>query len=191
MVDDEREQQPQQKPAPVTRIRGGGGWRAWLPEGQPEPTKLVTRAELLAKLKERGLLVTERELRYWESTGALPEPIRQFRGPGTYALYPWWHHSIVLQVPTLRGQGLSWEEIGQHLRADFATEAERTLRGEWSPTGEPAMPPALIAEIHRFLTKISRDRGSVLTIGDLRITPQDGGETYRYVFFGNPDDAEP
>lgn len=78
-------------------------WRDWLrAAGIPEPTDLITRAELLEQLAGRNIPVDERTLRHWENRGALPRPVRQWHRESTQALYPPWMAEVVVSIAQLR-----------------------------------------------------------------------------------------
>jgi len=78
-------------------------WRDWLPEGVTEP-RVISRAELLDELAERGVEVAERTLRWWETRGALPHAVRQYHEDGGRAVYPEWQADVVAEVADLRSR---------------------------------------------------------------------------------------
>src|SRR5215211_8268723 len=79
-----------------------GDWRDWLPIGEPEPTAddLVTRDELLERVRESGIDFNARTFQHWEAMGALPRPLRRWHDGAVRALYPAW---LALMIP------LAWE----------------------------------------------------------------------------------
>ncbi len=90
-------------------------WRDWLPPGAPEPTDLLTRAEVLEQLRRRREDITERELRRWEYEGALPRAVRQ--GRTGVARYPDWYVPLAKHVRHLRRLGFSLDQIRRRSRA--------------------------------------------------------------------------
>ncbi len=77
---------------------GGETWRDWLPPGTPEPERM-TRKQLLAKLRARGIPLEKRRLRDWEAKGILPRPdVRDAPPAGSRALYPAWHDEVITAV---------------------------------------------------------------------------------------------
>ena len=133
-------------------------WRQWLPEGVPEPST-ITRAELLVEVQRWGVAVSERELRYWESLGALPHPVRKFQNGATHATYPLWYDEIVTEAVVLRGQGLDWSAIGQRLRGTFADIASRAIHARWKPDfRSPSLTPDVFIAIQRFMAEMNRGR---------------------------------
>lgn len=176
-------------PAPPVRLPRRTDWQTWLPAGVAEP-RTITRAALLDRLKQRNLLVTERELRYWESQGALPTPMRQYRDGGTHALYPSWHYQVVEQVPSLRGQGLGWAEIGDRLRDLFAGIAQRQIFGEWETEKAPPLPAELVTSLQRFMAQINHDHEHGARFAILQIYPDRAGEPIEYPLFAPARRAE-
>jgi len=88
--------------------------------GTPEPTDLITRDEVIARLRRRGVKVAARTLAHWESVGATPHPVRRWRDGAPRALYPDWVVDIAIQVPHfLRYEGLTLSEVGDALRGQL------------------------------------------------------------------------
>jgi hypothetical protein len=122
-------------------------WVDWLPTGVPEPP-LITRAELLEKLASDGVTVSERELRYWETAGALPHPVRRSHQGAIHAVYPAWHDEIVKEVPKLRPL-MKLPRMRPELRRLF----QMTAAGR-QDQGRGDMPRPLAEELVRFLASI-------------------------------------
>jgi hypothetical protein len=182
--DDRPQHEAEDDAEPLTRvttsrkIRWGVDWRRWLPPGVAEP-RSITRAELLADLKRNGLSVSERELRYWESLGALPNPVRQPREGAAHAAYPWWHGEIVAKVPQWRGQGLSWEAIGEQARVTFADRANHTGPiGRWENDEKPPLTPDVVAALQRFIAHVNREHGLDIQVALLHLGGAGGGIDY-------------
>ena len=130
-------------------------WLDWLPPGHTEPG-LITRAELLKTLADRGVGVSERELRYWEAAGALPAPVRRFHRGAIHALYPSWHANVVWAVPKLRAAGLSLPASRPKVREVFDAYAARRAHSELGPseTSAPPLPTELVSALHAFATEL-------------------------------------
>ncbi len=93
-------------------------WRAWLPDGAPEPSKLFTREEVLDALAREGVEADERDLRHWEQVGALPRPVRQWHRDAVRATYPWWYVYLVKQLRRAqRDEGAGLHGMDLRLRA--------------------------------------------------------------------------
>ncbi len=93
-------------------------WVDWVKDGAPDPSPedLITRDELIDHLREAGIPITTRELRYWETEGALPRPVKRSHTGAIRAVYPRWVLRLVPRLRTLRHQGVPLPEIGAHLR---------------------------------------------------------------------------
>jgi hypothetical protein len=74
-------------------------WIDWLsPENVPPESEWVTLDQLLASLAQEGMLISKRTMRYWESTGRLPRPVKRWRDKAMFALYPPFHKNFVIGV---------------------------------------------------------------------------------------------
>lgn len=65
-------------------------WLDWQCGELPPLDELLTREQLLERLNNAGVDVTERRLMFWETFGALPRPVRKRHDGATRALYPAW-----------------------------------------------------------------------------------------------------
>jgi hypothetical protein len=93
-------------------------WVDWLPpRAIPPLDTLLTREDVLDVLRERGVDVTEHDLRYWENEGILPRPVRQWFRGATRATYPGWYVELVERLKWLQRQGSPLRLIGPRLRA--------------------------------------------------------------------------
>jgi len=112
-----------------------GTWEDWMPPGMRRPVddELLTRAELVERLRQMNVAVTNRTLVHWETRGALPRPVRRWYRGATRATYAPWVAEAAAQVPRLRREGLSFPEIGERLRA---APAERRLASADAATVE-------------------------------------------------------
>src|SRR5688500_16922142 len=80
-------------------------WRDWAPDApEPEPNTLLTREELLDRLSREGLATTGNQLRYWQSAGLIPYPIKRRIGQAVYAYYPPWIIRLVGVLRQLQGR---------------------------------------------------------------------------------------
>ena len=104
-------------------------WQDWMGPGMRQPVdgELLTRAELVRRLLDRGVLVTPRTVLHWETQGALPRPVRRWYRGATRSTYPRWVIEVAAQVPALRRAGLSFPEIGNRLRASLAERTDATV----------------------------------------------------------------
>lgn len=167
-------------------------WRDWLtPDAaqallgpRADKSLLITRAELLERL---GGSVTERELRYWESSGALPRPVRQFHRGAVQALYPSWHVDVVSNVRESRAEKLSPDEMRADARAIFEGFAAH-LAG-WHPRsgphGGPPVPHGLIEEIEQFTRQLATKHGLRIAAATLHLQTEQGRQlSWSFPLFG-------
>ena len=91
-------------------------WRDWLSPGAPEPEALLTREEVIDRLRSWGIKATMADLRYWEYEGILPRPVRQRHADAVRAVYPDWFPHLVRQLRDLQGAGLTLNAIAPRLR---------------------------------------------------------------------------
>jgi hypothetical protein len=81
----------------------------------------ITRDELLARLEDIGVPMSERRLRSWESVGALPHPVRRWRDGAVWAVYPdWWPSLVRLATALHRDEGHTLDDLGPHVERRFA-----------------------------------------------------------------------
>ena len=177
-----------------------GTWKEWLPPGTPEPDDLLTRAEFLERLRQRGVDVTESTLLHWERAGALPRPVRRWRGRTPATWYPGWLVPLAARIPDLQADGLELREIGPQLRAYITTSDTARVRTTENTTmvkfsagatmaagggaativagqaTEDDISPALLALARRY----ERITGARVVRVEGRITDADGG-TVAYV----------
>jgi DNA-binding transcriptional MerR regulator len=94
-------------------------WIDLLPEGAPPPNTddLLTRAELVAELAERGVDVDPGTLVFWERRRILPRPVRRHRGGAPNALYPRYAIHAVKHIRDLQGRGRTLDQIAPVMRA--------------------------------------------------------------------------
>ncbi len=147
-------------------------WRDWLPPDaaqallgpRADKSLLITRAELLERL---GGTVTERELRYWESAGALPAAVRQFHRGAMHAVYPVWYVDLVSNVRDRRKEKVPLHELREYAR-DLFTDFARHLT-EWRPEWGPPLPHPLREELERFMRELSAKHGIHVDAAEIRL----------------------
>jgi len=142
-------------------------WRDWLPPGHPEPP-LITRAELLDALAQRGIVATERNLRYWEAAGALPAPIRRAHHGGARAFYPSWYAEVIAAMPRpLTGRG-ALARLRPQLRARFEQVAQQASRAGSARRSHPLLPAAIITTLQQLMADLNA-RGIGVEAAELRL----------------------
>ena len=136
-------------------------WRDWAP-GAPESGALLTREELLERLEAAGVPVTGNQLRYWQTAGLVPYPIRHRRGQGVYAYWPPWMVELIRSLRDQQARNRKHPEIQARLRSSAASFAagvryDNVLIGGFPP------------ELERRLIAIADEWGALI------------GERVRYV----------
>lgn len=79
------------------------------------PPYLLTREELLAELRKRGIKASDRQIKSWVTYGLIPRPTRR-APPGAaerraHALYPIWTVGLVVDLLARLRLGASIEEL--------------------------------------------------------------------------------
>lgn len=163
-------------------------WREWLsPEAtltvlgpEADPALLITREELLESLKGT---VTERELRYWESIGALPRPVLRFHRDAVRALYPSWYDTIVGNVHLRRAEKLSPEETRFYVREMFADYSSRLVG--WRTGTGPPLPHRLVKELERLTSDLREHYGIQVNAASLTLGTVEGRRlSWQFPLFG-------
>jgi hypothetical protein len=92
-------------------------WLDTLPEGDPEPSldELMTRQELVEKLRANGIPVSETDIVFWEKRGVLPRAIRRHRDGAPRALYPKRAYGAIAILRSLQRDGMSLDAITRFL----------------------------------------------------------------------------
>jgi len=114
-------------------------WRDWLPKGAPAPDDLLTREEVLDRLRSWGVEATAADLRYWEYEGILPRAVRRQHAGAVRAVYPAWFPHMVRRLRDLQAEGATLNEIAPQLRI----HARLTLAYEQSGTSTRARDAAV------------------------------------------------
>jgi len=91
-------------------------WTAWVPTNRNSMDELITRDEIVDRVRQSGIHVTADDLRYWERQSVLPRAIRRRRGNATYALFPEWYVQLVIWIRAWQQQGMRLREIRPLLR---------------------------------------------------------------------------
>ena len=94
-------------------------WADWQSPASPEPEPLLTRAELVERVRADGFDVTERVLAYWEHSGVLPRAVRRWRDGKPAALYPQWAVSAVVTIRIMQTAGESLDLIRCAIRGIY------------------------------------------------------------------------
>lgn len=98
-------------------------WESWLAEGTVVPdADLMTREELLASLRSRGVTVSARDLTAWQSAGVIPFGVRRWHAKTrTFCtLYPSMMMTLLTRLRQLQQEGLNLRRIGFQLRHEAA-----------------------------------------------------------------------
>ena len=101
-------------------------WRDWLaPDGfRLVGGKLITRDELLERLRDEGIDVSIHDLKNWQRLGVLPHGIPRREGRSTHALYPPQVVIALALVRQLQDQGREMADIRRVLRGTFRIPPE-------------------------------------------------------------------
>jgi hypothetical protein len=121
-------------------------WDDWFPPGMPEPPGLMTRDELINRLRDAGLNVTTSKLRFWEQKDVLPRPIRRRHEGATRALYPPWEVAFIVAVKEMTQDGLTLEQTKVGIR-EIWTQALAPN----PDSGEPGSPDRFAGFLEFFL----------------------------------------
>jgi DNA-binding transcriptional MerR regulator len=100
-------------------------WQDWWPEETVAPEALLTRQEVVDRLRSEGVDVTVFDLTNWEKRGITPRPTRQRTGRTTHAMYHPQELDVIRTLRELQAEGKPLSEIRPELRGRFP----RRLRG--------------------------------------------------------------
>ena len=81
---------------------------------------LLTRGELLDRLREKGFDADDQDLAYWQRTGAIPYPTKRRKDKTTIAVYPIWMVELIELLRQGQQFGLNLKEIAPVLKPDVA-----------------------------------------------------------------------
>lgn len=143
-------------------------WSDWWPLGWPDP-KVITRAQLLDQLAERGVPVDERLLRHWEQRGALPRAVRRSHAGQVQAVYPVWMADLVGAVHAWRDSRPLHRivPLARTFFVDFARSYEQPDPPAWT---DPGPPEYVRAALTRYLQETAVKGGEVA----IELRPNDG-----------------
>ncbi len=176
-------------------------WRdpPWSPIGAPEPSRLLTRPELLDLLAQMGVDATEADLRYWEYEGVLPRALRRWVDGAPRALYADWVAYFVKHLRQLqRDEGLSLAEIRPRLRTYarlfHAHDGTTRVPADLPRTPDQIRPwPALVTELGRLARWWASLSDDAVDLVEVRVVGETGRSTVYQVpatsFGGGRKDA--
>ncbi len=124
-------------------------WRDWAPDA-PEPDELLTRDELVERLRAEDVAVRPQDFLFWQRKGVLPYPVKRRSGTATTAYYARWVAGLVRELRRLQGQGYSLEEIRPRLRAlarDLSSRQDASITGD-TPNVSVSVPTGTFRAIH-------------------------------------------
>ena len=158
-------------------------WRDWLPAGEP-PTpddELITRGELLARLRDVNVDLTARTLQSWEQLGIMPRPIRLRRDGGNWSFYAPWVVYIGRFAAMLKAQGTPLEAIGERTRRMVPSAIYRSR--VWTEVMADGRLHEALQEIAERFESVSGERLDTINVRmDLA-----KGETWEAYTFRVPD----
>ncbi len=129
-------------------------WLDWMPPGMtaPPPEELLTRAELLAEVRDAGLDITPRTFRSWEALGILPRPVRRWHRGAVRATYPRWLLHLVAVAHARRRDHWPAPKIAADVRARTGEAIALGVMGRMEPLpdGLDAVLAQLAARHERF-----------------------------------------
>jgi len=126
-----------------------GSWRDWTWPDALEPAldDLLTRDDLLDRLRAEGVRASVEDLRNWQRVGAIPYGVRQRHSGATRVLYPPWMIDVVRYLRELQGHS---GEGRQATLAEIAPQLRLYVRGLKPPPGTAVVNYPLPAELeHR------------------------------------------
>ncbi len=100
-------------------------WLDWLSPDQLEPKPLLTREELVERVRALGVKVSPGDIRYWETIGVLPRAVKRWHGDATRALYPEWMAALIVTIREMQHDDVPLDEIRDRLRATFYRSHEK------------------------------------------------------------------
>ncbi len=146
-------------------------WLDWLVPGQLEPKPLITREELVDRVRQLGYRVNTGDLRYWEAEGILPQAVKRWHDGATRALYPEWMPYLVASLRDYQADGVPLNEIAERLRATFYRSGEKpggastrlisNVEQSVLAYGHEPVQPALLAYARRFQQRTGKKVSAV------------------------------
>ncbi|MDP9358316.1 MAG: hypothetical protein M3R02_24120 [Chloroflexota bacterium] len=153
-------------------------WRDWMPDGAPDPDQLYTRDEIIEMVDRLHVTGTDPvsagDLRYWESLGILPRPVRRWHEGAARALYPSWYAYLPRRVRILQRTGYSLDEIRPRIRTHarlLLGHGSNALEALADGAEDVRLWPDLVSGLERIarwrahLTGVETERVEVRVIG--------------------------
>jgi|GEM_PF-6809805 len=186
-------------PAKATRV----DWRDWVPiEGITEATNdaepMLTRAELVAALRDAGEDVTERDLAYWQTREVLPHPTRRKHGRTILAVYPAWYPHLVRALRRHQREGMTLDRIGPVLRIlteqmftprPLSHQRQRWIEREEASRAFYALRDEIALRVRKLAGLIEEMDGRHFPMAELRFYAEGDPDTGRSLRF--PTDQDP
>jgi hypothetical protein len=169
-------------------------WLQWLPAGEKPPSddELIDRDELLRRVKQEDEQdISPRTLRFWESMGIIPGPVRKRHSGATRALYPWWCVNLVKMAAFGRSLHTDPVRIAEIGRASIPTlmrwhEIQRAI--ELHPTAQRAASDAL-AQIAEIISQgLSETGRAAPATAYVRFDDDEGRRVMDFVFDVRPNE---
>ncbi len=139
-------------------------WEDWLPPGASQPLNVITRDELIRRVRETGAELDTRDLIFWETEGVLPRPRKRWHDGAVRALYPEWAIYFVATLRELQSDGHSLREIAATIRRKFHLSLAMGAYNEISPAEvsdlilhPEAFTTALAAYVRHYSRQIGKD----------------------------------
>lgn len=160
-------------------------WRDWQPVDAPDPYE-YTQPVLLERLRDRaGVNVSANNLRYWQTVGAIPYPVRRQHDGAVRAFYPDWLLNLIPQLMRLQQNGDSWESIAAKMRElarQYAfPQVTLTVVGR-NVESEQAATAKLDAAIRAFIEWHEQVTGTSITHADIRFFDADNRQRARHTY---------
>jgi len=163
-------------------------WADWLPPDAPAPTELMTRDELLTRLREEGLAVSRDNLRDWQSAGVTPYGINRWHEGATRTLYASWVVNVIRTLRAMQADGHKLPEIRDALRrttfwpVTFHPPAATATAEASPPTLHTApqsaaiavLPDDLAARLIAFARQHEETFGARIVRVDVRLVDENG-----------------
>jgi len=168
-------------------VTSKASWRDWLPEGEDGPTddELITRAELLAQLRDADVDLAERTLQTWESQGIMPGPVRRWHDGATRAMYAPWVVSLGRYADHMKNYGDDPELLSKMVRGMV-----RMAIGNYGVWKGAMADGRLAASLQDLAERFETRSGEHPDLIKLQMCRADGGHWQVYTYKVRPT-AEP
>jgi hypothetical protein len=148
-------------------------WENWIPPGWFGPTdeELITRDELLDRVRELGADIHPRTLQIMEKDGLVPRPIRRWHGDAVRAIYAPWVVELVIRAYLHRRKRWSLEEA----QADMREAVKSAIAGYSMDTwGGHGIPLEFVSQLHELAQRQAEITGSPVPSAEVRFFDADG-----------------